>query len=115
MTKFPVFFSADNWIKINEFCQATGMKLLFDLNVLLRTNDSNSSWDPRNAELLLDYSFSQGYHIDWELGNGKYCYSFILFRLIEESMQYFFNVDLVFLNLVFWLHNLQKRFSLTML
>lgn len=62
------FVTAVDWNEINNFAKATGLKLLFDLNVLLR---ENGIWNSLNAELLLDFSFAYHYDIDWQLGNGK--------------------------------------------
>ncbi|KAL1132763.1 hypothetical protein AAG570_010715 [Ranatra chinensis] len=61
-----VIMTGADWIEINEFAKAVGLKLLFDLNVLLRINDT---WDSSNAENLLDYSFAHHYNVDWQLGN----------------------------------------------
>lgn len=56
----------DEWEEINEFCQKTGFKLVFDLNVLVR---NESGWITCNAKKLLDYSARRHYDIDWQLGN----------------------------------------------
>ena len=56
-----------DWNDINTFAINTGLKLLFDLNVLLR---DNNIWNSTNGELLLDFSYAYHYEIDWQLGNG---------------------------------------------
>jgi len=49
-------------------CLKTGLTLLFDLNVLLRTSKGN--WNTHNARKLMKMSSSQGFrNIAWELGN----------------------------------------------
>uniref|UniRef100_A0A4P6D6K9 Putative heparanase-like protein n=1 Tax=Rhodnius prolixus TaxID=13249 RepID=A0A4P6D6K9_RHOPR len=58
--------SAEDWHDINDFCQNVGLKLLFDLNVLLRNREA---WNFSNAEYLIDYSYAYQYDIDWQLGN----------------------------------------------
>ncbi|BES97533.1 Glycosyl hydrolase family 79, N-terminal domain [Nesidiocoris tenuis] len=58
--------NADNWKAINLFAKAIDMRLLFDLNVLLR---GNGGWNSSNAELLLDFAFAYHYNMDFELGN----------------------------------------------
>ncbi|XP_024219010.1 heparanase [Halyomorpha halys] len=58
--------SAADWNEINNFAITTGLKLLFDFNVLLR---ENGNWNSSNGELLLDFSFAYHYEIDWQLGN----------------------------------------------
>ncbi|XP_006151458.1 heparanase isoform X1 [Tupaia chinensis] len=49
------------------FAHCSGLDLIFGLNALLRTRDSQ--WDSSNARLLLDYCSSKNYSISWELGN----------------------------------------------
>ncbi|KAK9503885.1 hypothetical protein O3M35_010351 [Rhynocoris fuscipes] len=60
--------SAEDWHEINEFSKYVDLKLLFDLNVLLR-NKTNNEWSYHNAEYLIDYSYAYQYDIDWQLGN----------------------------------------------
>ncbi|KAL5017992.1 hypothetical protein ScPMuIL_003714 [Solemya velum] len=67
----PVNFTmtAELWNQLNEFVEATGWEMIFDLNVLIR---KNGHWDPSNAISLLKYSASKGYKITgFELGNGE--------------------------------------------
>ncbi|XP_068618330.1 heparanase-like [Battus philenor] len=66
--KFLPFFilSGRKWSEINDFCNVTGIKLLFPFNLLLR--DGNE-WNNHNAVELLEYSMQKGYKIDWQLGN----------------------------------------------
>uniref|UniRef100_A0A0A9XZA7 Heparanase n=1 Tax=Lygus hesperus TaxID=30085 RepID=A0A0A9XZA7_LYGHE len=59
--------TAENWKAINSFAEAVKMKLLFQLNVLLR--NAFGGWNSTNAELILDIAFAYQYNIDWELGN----------------------------------------------
>ena len=46
------------------------MRLIFDLNILSGENFSTSIWNYTNAVQLLNYVSSQGYTMDFELGNG---------------------------------------------
>ncbi|XP_048250533.1 heparanase-like isoform X1 [Haliotis rufescens] len=63
----PFKLLAEDWDILNKFVHNTGVKLIFDLNILLR---KQGKWDPSNAELLLKYSSQKGYHIaGFELGN----------------------------------------------
>ncbi|XP_045770961.1 heparanase-like [Maniola jurtina] len=66
--KFLPFFimTGNKWTKINEFCKATNLKLLFPLNVLIRNNEE---WNDQNAIELLEYSKYKNFSIDWQLGN----------------------------------------------
>lgn len=53
--------------KIFHFANRTGLRVLFGLNVLLRTSEMN--WDSSNAEKLMNYMAKRGYLCGWELGN----------------------------------------------
>jgi nicotinamide riboside kinase len=64
-----VCIAGDDWTSLNGFAQATGLDLLFDLNVLLR---NGTQWDSSNARLLLEYSNRHRFNISWQLGNGMY-------------------------------------------
>ncbi|XP_022100509.1 heparanase-like [Acanthaster planci] len=58
------YFCPEDWDGINRFCVDTGLRLIFGLNLLLRTEEGG--WDPGNAEKLFDYN---KYDVAWELGN----------------------------------------------
>ncbi|XP_038058596.1 heparanase-like isoform X2 [Patiria miniata] len=58
------YLCPQDWDDINNFCSDTGLKLIFGLNLLLRTEAGG--WDPDNAEHLLDYNT---HDVAWELGN----------------------------------------------
>lgn len=55
------------WDSLNMFIMKMHWKLVFGLNSLLRRKDG--SWDPTNAIALLRYTQSQGYLVNYELGN----------------------------------------------
>ena len=57
------------WDEVNQFVEVVGWEFVFGLNGLLR---SNGVWDSSNAALLMSYSNSKGYKVQWELGNGMY-------------------------------------------
>jgi heparanase 1 len=54
------------WDEVNQFVEVVGWEFVFGLNGLLR---SNGVWDSSNAALLMSYSNSKGYKVQWELGN----------------------------------------------
>jgi heparanase len=54
--------------QIYNFAKNTGMRFIFDLNMVLR---SGSRWDPSNAIRLIEYAKRRGYDLDFELGNGR--------------------------------------------
>ncbi|MCG8621646.1 MAG: hypothetical protein MJE68_06555 [Proteobacteria bacterium] len=62
--------SASQWDAINEFALETGWEITFGLNVFLRKNWPEGGWSTTNAKQLMEYTISQGYKVNWELGNG---------------------------------------------
>ena len=60
--------NSTQWDAVNTFVEAVGWNFIFGLNVLLRVN---GSWDDIDAEKLMTYTASNGYQVNWELGNGK--------------------------------------------
>uniref|UniRef100_A0A1B6L5Y3 Uncharacterized protein n=1 Tax=Graphocephala atropunctata TaxID=36148 RepID=A0A1B6L5Y3_9HEMI len=60
------YMSGSKWTEIYTFAEQSGLKILFDLNVLLR---NHSHWNSSNAKSLIDFSASKGYQVDWQLGN----------------------------------------------
>ncbi|KAF6204220.1 hypothetical protein GE061_002560 [Apolygus lucorum] len=73
--------TAENWKAINSFAEAVKMKLLFQLNVLLR--NAFGEWNSTNAELILDIAFAYQYNIDWELGNEPNAFKHVFGPLME--------------------------------
>uniref|UniRef100_A0A914CFQ3 Uncharacterized protein n=1 Tax=Acrobeloides nanus TaxID=290746 RepID=A0A914CFQ3_9BILA len=54
-----------------SFVQNAGWRLIFDLNDMLRTNETSTGrWNSSNAQLFLNYTSQKGYELDFELGNG---------------------------------------------
>ena len=66
--------NSTEWDLINNLAAKLKWKLLFGLNSLQRKKDK--SWDPTNAILLMRYTASKGYNINFELGNGKRSHSY---------------------------------------
>ena len=62
--------SASQWDAINEFALKTGWEITFGLNVFLRKHWPEGGWSTTNAKQLMEYTVSQGYQVNWELGNG---------------------------------------------
>ena len=63
--------TATEWDAINGFASDVGWSLVFGLNVLLRSPWPTGSWYPDNAISLMEYTYTRGYQVDWELGNGE--------------------------------------------
>lgn len=75
----PFFvMTGTKWTEINQFCEATKLKLLFTFNVLLR---DEHGWYEENAKELLSYSKRKHYNIDFQLGNEP------------NSFQHVFNIS----------------------
>ena len=55
------------WDAVNQFVETVGWEFIFGLNSVLR---SHGVWDSKNGALLMSYSNSKGYKVQWELGNG---------------------------------------------
>lgn len=73
-----LMFLASDYLKVHQFTQNAGVRLIFDLNSLLRNEDG--SWNSENAEEMIKFSSDNGLELDWELGNGRYAY--LLVRVI---------------------------------
>ena len=67
------------WDTINNFAMKMQWKFIFGLNSLERKNDG--SWDPTNFIMLMRYTSSKGYLVNYELGNGThlcdYCATYV--------------------------------------
>ncbi|XP_030938386.1 heparanase-like protein 1 isoform X2 [Quercus lobata] len=66
--------SMSRWDELNQFFSKTGAVVTFGLNALNGRHNQGilwlGDWDPSNAEALIKYTISKGYHIDsWEFGN----------------------------------------------
>lgn len=57
------------WDEINSFAMKMQWKFIFGLNALERNHDG--SWDPTNFIMLMRYTSTKGYLVNYELGNGK--------------------------------------------
>lgn len=61
--------SGEEWLALNRLITNSGFTLLFDLNCLIRFKDG--SWNPANAESLIEFSNKYNLNVIWELGNGN--------------------------------------------
>ena len=57
------------WDEINMFAMKMQWKFIFGLNALERKADG--SWEPTNFIMLMRYTSSKGYLVNYELGNGE--------------------------------------------
>lgn len=61
--------SSADLLAIYEFAAKSGLRMIFDLNVLLRNPDG--SWNDTNAQEIITFAKNQGMELDWQLGNGN--------------------------------------------
>lgn len=66
---FLIVYLASDYLKVYQFTQNAGVRLLYDLNSLLRNEDG--SWNSENAEEMIKFSNDNHMELDWELGNGR--------------------------------------------
>ncbi len=71
--------NSQQWDEVNRFAETIGWDMVFGLNLLLRHPWPNGTWDSSNAEELMKYTTSQGYKVNWELGNGNHNQIAIIF------------------------------------
>lgn len=55
-------------LAVYDFALKSELRMIFDLNVLLRNPDG--SWNDTNAQEIIAFAKSQGMELDWQLGNG---------------------------------------------
>lgn len=80
----PYFvMNASKWSLINSFSNATNLKLLFTLNVLLR---DEHGWNDHNAKELLDYSKHKQFDVDWQLGNEPNSFRHVFNETVSPKM-----------------------------
>ena len=60
--------NSTEWDEINLFAMKMQWKFIFGLNALERKRDG--SWDPTNFIMLMRYTSTKGYLVNYELGNG---------------------------------------------
>ncbi|XP_050293673.1 heparanase-like [Anthonomus grandis grandis] len=66
-----------------EFTRKANLRLLFDLNSLLRNSDG--SWDSSNAEVLIAFAQKLNVSLDWELGNEPDLYQAIYKKYVTAQ------------------------------
>ncbi|XP_011505560.1 PREDICTED: heparanase-like [Ceratosolen solmsi marchali] len=59
--------TSNDFLSIYKFTEKTAIKMIFDLNVLLR--EPNGSWNSDNTKEIIVFSKSHEMEIDWQLGN----------------------------------------------
>ena len=74
------------WDEVNKFVETVGWDFVFGLNALLRTPYPNGSWDSDNGRMLLSYSTSKNYTVQWELGNGARLMGVVTNRISDNNI-----------------------------
>lgn len=67
ITNFTI--TGEFYVNLYKFTQDAEIRMLFDLNALIRTNQN--VWNSSNAEELIRFSKGHNMDIDWQLGNGN--------------------------------------------
>lgn len=68
-----ITFLGEDWLKLYQFTKNADVRLIFDLNSLLRNGDG--TWNSDNAEKMIRFSQENGIETDWELGNEPDLYN----------------------------------------
>ncbi|XP_011298477.1 heparanase [Fopius arisanus] len=72
-----------DYISIYDFTSRAGLRMLFDLNVLIRT--PYNQWDDSNAKKLIAFSKGREMKIDWQLGNEPNSFHHVFDRIIPPD------------------------------
>uniref|UniRef100_A0AAR5PYK3 Heparanase n=1 Tax=Dendroctonus ponderosae TaxID=77166 RepID=A0AAR5PYK3_DENPD len=64
--------SGSDWLQLHHLARQAGIKVIYDLNSLLRF--VNGSWNSENAQQMLSFSQQHKLEVDWELGNEPNSY-----------------------------------------
>lgn len=61
--------SGTDLLTVYNFAVKSKLRMIFDLNVLLRNPDG--SWNYTNAQKIITFAKNHAMELDWQLGNGK--------------------------------------------
>ncbi|KAE9542850.1 hypothetical protein AGLY_002761 [Aphis glycines] len=73
-------FSEEDFLSLYQFTKKSELRMLFDLNVLIRNPDG--SWNDSNARQIVEFAKYHEMTLDWQLGNEP------------NSFKHVFNVDI---------------------
>jgi len=62
----------ENFLSLYEFSQKIKSRMIFDVNVLLRSPDG--SWDSENAQEIVTFARRHGVKLDWQSGNEPHSF-----------------------------------------
>lgn len=71
--------SGADLLAVYDFAAKSELRMIFDLNVLLRNPDG--SWNDTNAQEIIAFTKNQGMTLDWQLGNGKESYKNVIINI----------------------------------
>ncbi|CAG9767235.1 unnamed protein product [Ceutorhynchus assimilis] len=74
---------ASYWSTLYDFSKNANVRILFDLNSLLRNDDG--SWNFENAEEMIKFSHENAFELDWELGNEPDLYRQIYNKQVSAN------------------------------
>ncbi|XP_034949969.1 heparanase-like [Chelonus insularis] len=72
--------SEDDYLAIYKFTTKANLRMMFDLNVLIRTNEY---WNDSNAREIINYSKGQDMMIDWQMGNEPNSFKHVFSREVS--------------------------------
>ena len=82
-TERNITMTSEDWDDINSFARQTGLRLLFDVNVLKRTR--LNEWNSSNADLLLRYNAERNFSLDYQLGNEPNHFPYRVHRTVTAK------------------------------
>ncbi|KAF7993018.1 hypothetical protein HCN44_005799 [Aphidius gifuensis] len=71
------------YLSLYKFTEKIEAKMLFDLNVLIRTE--KNEWNSSNAKDIIEFSKNHGMDIDWQLGNEPNSFKFVFNQSISAT------------------------------
>ncbi|KAK0097774.1 hypothetical protein PV326_013813 [Microctonus aethiopoides] len=75
--------STDDYLAIYEFTNKAGIRMMFDLNVLIRRSDGK--WDDTNAREIINFSKGRDMMIDWQMGNEPNSFRHVFNRTVSAK------------------------------
>ncbi|XP_015112994.1 heparanase [Diachasma alloeum] len=72
-----------DYLAIYDFTRKAGLRMMFDINVLIRTSDNH--WDDSNAKKIIAFSKGHEMEIDWQLGNEPNSFKLVFDRAVPAA------------------------------
>lgn len=82
--------SPDDYLAIYEFANKAGIRMIFDLNILIR--NSEGYWDDTNAKEIINFSKKHNMLMDWQMGNGNLSNNTKEFVIMINELVYYISI-----------------------